>query len=53
MRNKGEGTIYKRKDGRWVAALQVSGKRRWVYLKAAAKPSTSRVEGPGQKRRLA
>lgn len=30
-RSPGEGTIIRRRDGRWAAALQVGGKRRWVY----------------------
>ena len=30
-RGKGEGSIYRRKDGRWVGQYEVSGKRRYVY----------------------
>ena len=32
-RSHGEGTITQRKDGRWCAALQLDGKRAWVYGK--------------------
>ena len=31
MRSNGEGTIIRRKDGRWQASLQIDGKRRTVY----------------------
>ena len=30
-RGKGEGSIYRRKDGRWVGQYEVNGKRRYVY----------------------
>ena len=30
-RAHGEGTIYKRKDGRWQASLQLDGKRKTIY----------------------
>jgi integrase len=30
-RGRGEGSIYRRKDGRWVGQYEVSGKRRYVY----------------------
>jgi len=30
-KTNGEGTVYRRKDGRWQAALQVNGKRQVVY----------------------
>ncbi len=40
-RSKGEGSISKRRDGRWQASLQIHGQRRTVYAKtrreAAAK----------------
>lgn len=32
-RGKGEGSIYRRKDGRWVGQCKVGGKRRYVYGK--------------------
>lgn len=32
-RGKGEGSIYRRKDGRWVGQYEVNGKRRYVYGK--------------------
>jgi len=32
-RAHGEGTIYKRKDGRWQASLQLDGKRKTIYGK--------------------
>lgn len=32
-RSSGEGTIGKRKDGTYFAAIQVEGKRKWVYGK--------------------
>ena len=30
-RGKGEGSIYRRKDGRWVGQYEVNGERRYVY----------------------
>jgi integrase len=30
-RGRGEGSIYRRKDGRWVGQYEVNGKRRYVY----------------------
>ena len=30
----GEGTVFRRRDGRWQAALQVNGARRTVYGKS-------------------
>ena len=32
-RAKGEGSIFKRKDGRWQARYQAGGKRRYIYGK--------------------
>ena len=32
-RGAGEGSIYRRKDGRWVGQYEVEGKRRYVYGK--------------------
>ena len=32
-RGRGEGSIYRRKDGRWVGQYEVNGKRRYVYGK--------------------
>jgi len=32
-RGKGEGSIYRRKDGRWVGQYEADGKRRYVYGK--------------------
>jgi hypothetical protein len=28
-----EGSIYKRKDGRWVAVYTVEGKKRYIYAR--------------------
>jgi integrase len=30
-RGRGEGSVYRRKDGRWVGQYEVNGKRRYVY----------------------
>src|SRR5215212_6277336 len=32
-RSRGEGSIYRRKDGMWVAQYEVAGKRRYLYGK--------------------
>ena len=32
-RGRGEGSIYRRKDGRWVGQYEVDGKRRYIYGK--------------------
>jgi len=32
-RGRGEGSIYRRKDGRWVGQYEVGGKRRYIYGK--------------------
>jgi hypothetical protein len=32
-RGRGEGSIYRRKDGRWVGEYEVGGKLRYVYSK--------------------
>ena len=32
-RGRGEGSIYRRKDGRWVGQYEIGGKRRYVYGK--------------------
>jgi hypothetical protein len=32
-RGRGEGSIYRSKDGRWVGQYEVGGKRRYVYGK--------------------
>ena len=29
-RGKGEGSIYRRKDGRWVGQYEINGKRKYV-----------------------
>jgi integrase len=33
-RGRGEGSIYRRKDGRWVGQYEAGGKRRYVYGKS-------------------
>ncbi len=33
-RPKGEGSVYKRKDGLWVARYEAAGKRKYLYGKA-------------------
>ena len=33
MRSKGEGSIYRRKDGLWVGRMMVDGVRKSVYGK--------------------
>lgn len=35
-RAAGEGTLVRRRDGRWAAALSVGGRRRWVYGRTQA-----------------
>jgi hypothetical protein len=35
-RAKGEGSIHKRKDGRWQARYQADGKRKYIYGKTRA-----------------
>ncbi len=35
-RAKGEGSVFKRKDGRWQARYQADGKRRYIYGKTRA-----------------
>ena len=32
-RGKGEGSIYRRKEGRWVGQYEVNGKRRYIYAR--------------------
>ena len=32
-RGRGEGSIYRRKDGRWVGQYEVGGKRKYIYGK--------------------
>lgn len=38
-RGKGEGSIYRRKDGRWVGHYEVNGKRKYVSGKTRAEVS--------------
>jgi integrase len=38
-RGKGEGSIYRRKEGRWVGQYEVNGKRRYVSGKTRAEVS--------------
>jgi integrase len=38
-RGKGEGSIYRRKDGRWVGQYEVNGKRKYVSGKTRAEVS--------------
>ena len=38
-RGKGEGSIYRRSDGRWVGQYEVNGKRRYVSGKTRAEVS--------------
>jgi integrase len=35
-RAKGEGSVLKRKDGRWQARYEVGGKRKYIYGKTRA-----------------
>jgi integrase len=35
-RGRGEGSIYRRKDGRYVSQYEAAGKRRYVYGKTRA-----------------
>jgi hypothetical protein len=35
-RAKGEGSVFKRKDGRWQARYQAGGKRKYIYGKSRA-----------------
>ena len=48
-RGRGEGSIYRRKDGRWVGQYEVGGKRRYVYGKtrkeAASKMTKAVADG--------
>ena len=48
-RGRGEGSIYRRKDGRWVGQYEVGGKRRCVYGKTrkevASKLTTALADG--------
>jgi integrase len=39
-RGRGEGSIYRRKDGRWVGQYEVGGKRRYVYGKTRKEVAT-------------
>jgi integrase len=39
-RGKGEGSIYRRKDGRWVGQYEVGGKRRYIYGKTRKEVAT-------------
>jgi integrase len=39
-RSNGEGSIAKRKDGRWSAAYTVGGKRKYVYGKTRKEAAT-------------
>jgi integrase len=39
-RGRGEGSIYRRKDGRWVAQYEVGGKRRYIYGKTRKEVAT-------------
>ncbi len=32
-RSRGEGSVYKRKDGLWVARYETAGKRKYLYGK--------------------
>jgi integrase len=32
-RSRGEGSIYRRKDGLWVACYEAAGKRKYLYGK--------------------
>ena len=32
-RSRGEGSVYKRKDGLWVARYEAAGKRKYLYGK--------------------
>src|SRR5215208_5179236 len=38
-RGKGEGSIYRRSDGRWIGQYEVNGKRRYVGGKTRAEVS--------------
>ena len=48
-RGRGEGSIYRRKDGRWVGQYEIGGKRRYVYGKtrkeAASKMTKAVADG--------
>lgn len=39
-RGRGEGSIYRRKDGRWVAQYEVGGKRGYIYGKTRKEVAT-------------
>ena len=43
-RGRGEGTIYRRKDGRWVGQYDVGGKRRYVYGKSRGEVAAQSVK---------
>jgi integrase len=42
-RGRGEGSIYRRKDGRWVGQYEVGGKCRYVYGKTRKEVARSHL----------
>jgi integrase len=49
MRVQGEGSIYQRTDGRWVASIQVAGKRYTFYAKSRTEAADKLQEARRQK----
>jgi hypothetical protein len=43
-RGNGEGTISRRTDGRWAGAVQVDGRRHWVYATTHRKAQVKLAE---------
>jgi integrase len=48
-RGRGEGSIYRRKDGRWVGQYEVDGKRRYIYGKSRKEVATKLTKAMADK----
>ena len=48
-RGKGEGSIYRRKDGRWVGQYEVGGKRKYIYGRTRKEVATKLTKAMADK----
>ena len=48
-RGRVEGSIYRRKDGRWVGQYEVDGKRRYIYGKSRKEVATKLTKAMADK----
>jgi integrase len=52
-RGRGEGSIYRRKEGRWVGQYEVGGKRKYIYGRTRKEVATKLTKAMAERETLA